>query len=470
MKEISAKSGLNQNIINQINNIFAKYPQIKKVMLYGSRAKGNYKKGSDIDLSMLGEDLTYKIQLDVFDDLDELLLPYKIDLSVFDYLDNANLRDHIERVGVVFYEREISRLPKGWEMKRLGEVCELYQPKTISSKEMVDDGDYPVFGANGIIGKYDKFNHEEPQLLITCRGATCGSINISEPKSWINGNAMVVRPKDNSLNLKFIEYLFLGGIDISKTITGAAQPQITRQTLSPVLISYPKSLPEQQRIVAILDEAFLAINKAKANAEANLKNAKELFESYLQGVFENNGEGWEEKTLNEISENLDSKRIPITKNVRNEGSIPYYGASGIVDYVADYLFDEDLLCVSEDGANLLARTYPIAFSISGKAWVNNHAHVLRFKNMVSQKFVELYLNSIKLNDFVSGMAQPKLNQTMLNKIPIPHPPLKEQQTIVQKLDSLSTETKKLEAIYNQKINDLEELKKSVLQKAFSLNL
>ena len=110
-----------------------------------------------------------------------------------------------------------------------------------------------------------------------------------------------------------------------------------------------------------------------------------------QGDVMNLPKDWEIKRLNEICENLDNKRVPITKNVRNEGSIPYYGASGIVDYVADYLFDEDLLCISEDGANLLARTYPIAFSISGKTWVNNHAHVLRFKNMVSQKFVELYL-------------------------------------------------------------------------------
>ena len=105
-------------------------------------------------------------------------------------------------------------------------------------------------------------------------------------------------------------------------------------------------------------------------------------------------QGWEMKRLNDVSENLDNRRVPITKNVRNEGSIPYYGASGIVDYVADYLFNEDLLCVSEDGANLLARTYPIAFSISGKTWVNNHAHVLKFKNSTTQKFVEIYLNSM----------------------------------------------------------------------------
>ena len=177
-------------------------------------------------------------------------------------------------------------------------------------------------------------------------------------------------------------------------------------------------------------------------------------------------EGWDVKTVNQISENLDNKRVPITKNNRSNGSIPYYGASGIVDYVEQHIFDEDLLLVSEDGANLLARTYPIAFSISGKAWVNNHAHVLRFKDKTSQRFVELYLNSIKLDDFVSGMAQPKLNQAMLNKIPIPFPPLKEQKSIVAKLDPLSGETKKLEAIYTQKLADLEELKKSILQKAF----
>src|SRR5690606_3520481 len=211
-------------------------------------------------------------------------------------------------------------MKQGWEIKKLGEVCEMYQPKTISTKEMVDDGQYPVFGANGIIGKYDKYNHEEPQLLITCRGATCGSVNISEPKSWINGNAMVVRPKDHTIDLKFLEYLFRGGVDLSRTITGAAQPQITRQSLNPIEISFPKSLPEQQRIVAILDETFSAIDKAKANAEQNLKNAKELFESYLQGVFEKKGDGWEEKNIKEVCE-LKSGTTISPNLERTEGDI-----------------------------------------------------------------------------------------------------------------------------------------------------
>jgi type I restriction enzyme S subunit len=144
--------------------------------------------------------------------------------------------------------------------------------------------------------------------------------------------------------------------------------------------------------------------------------------------------GWKIKYLDELCENLDSKRVPITKSSRKSGNIPYYGASGIVDYVADYIFDEDLLLVSEDGANLLARTYPIAFSITGKTWVNNHAHVLRFKEKITQSFLEYYLNSISLEPYVSGMAQPKLNQKSLNSIAIPFPPLPEQKRIVAILD------------------------------------
>jgi type I restriction enzyme S subunit len=178
-------------------------------------------------------------------------------------------------------------------------------------------------------------------------------------------------------------------------------------------------------------------------------------------------QGWEIKTLNQISENLDSKRIPITKNIRSGGNIPYYGASGIVDYVEDYIFDEDLLLISEDGANLLARTYPIAFSITGKTWVNNHAHVIKFRNKTTQKFAELYLNSIKLDDFVSGMAQPKLNQSMLNKIQFPLPPPPEQQRIVAILDEAFASVVKAKANAEQNLKNAKELFESYLQSVFA---
>jgi len=378
---------------------------------------------------------------------------------------------------------------KKWEKKKLGDVCGFVRGPFGGSlkKNIFKQNGYAVYEQQHAI--YDQFNNVRyfidenkfnemkrfeltpGDLIMSCSG-TMGKIAIvpeNIKKGIINQALLKLSPSKKVLNVFLKLWIQSESFqDSLKKYSGGAAIQNVASVaiLKNIEIPLPPLL-EQQRIVAILDEAFTAIAKAKANTEQNLKNAKELFESYLQRMFENKGESWEEKTLNEISENLDNKRVPITKNVRSEGLVPYYGASGIVDYVADYLFDEDLLCVSEDGANLLARTYPIAFSIVGKTWVNNHAHVLRFKDMVTQKFVELYLNSIKLNDFVSGMAQPKLNQTMLNKIPIPFPPLKEQQAIVKKLDALSAETKKLEAIYQQKINDLEELKRSVLQKAFN---
>ncbi|HCG7921948.1 restriction endonuclease subunit S [Vibrio parahaemolyticus] len=176
---------------------------------------------------------------------------------------------------------------------------------------------------------------------------------------------------------------------------------------------------------------------------------------------------WPIKKLSDICENLDSKRVPITKKDRIEGPYPYYGASGVVDSVSDYLFDEDLLLVSEDGANLLARTYPIAFSISGKTWVNNHAHVLRFPSLVSQRFVEYYLNSISLKEYVSGMAQPKLNQKSLNSILIPDPEHNVKSEIVDFLDKAFADIEQARVNTEQNLQNARELFDSYLQQVFS---
>lgn len=144
---------------------------------------------------------------------------------------------------------------------------------------------------------------------------------------------------------------------------------------------------------------------------------------------------WPVEEIGAFSENLDARRIPITKSDRQPGPYPYYGASGIVDSVADFIFDENILLVSEDGANLLARSTPIAFSVSGKCWVNNHAHVLRFEDIATQKYLEVYLNSISIEAYVTGSAQPKLNQKALKEIKVPLPPLEIQREIVADIEA-----------------------------------
>jgi type I restriction enzyme S subunit len=229
--------------------------------------------------------------------------------------------------------------------------------------------------------------------------------------------------------------------------------------------------PEQQKIAECLSsvDELIAVQARKVDA---LKTHKK---GLMQQLFPREGEtqprlrfpefqnapAWNVKTLGRVAENLDNHRVPITSSVRKAGNIPYYGASGIVDYVEGYIFDENLLCVSEDGANLVARSYPIAFPISGKTWVNNHAHVLRFNSAYTQKFVELYLNSIKLDDFITGIAQPKLNKAMLDRIPIPQASDSEQERIAACLSSLdaliTAETEKHETLKTHKKGLMQQL-------------
>ncbi|EKF9485412.1 restriction endonuclease subunit S [Vibrio cholerae] len=224
--------------------------------------------------------------------------------------------------------------------------------------------------------------------------------------------------------------------------SGSAYPAISDAKVKDFSIPIPcpdnpeKSLAIQAEIVRILD-AFTAMT-AELTAELNLR--KKQYNYYRDQLlsFEEGEVEW--KTLGDLAENLDSKRKPITSGLREAGEIPYYGASGIVDYVKDYIFDGDYLLVSEDGANLLARNTPIAFSISGKTWVNNHAHVLKFETYAERKYVEYYLNSIDLTPYISGAAQPKLNKKNLESIKIPNPAPKEKERIVAILDKFDSLT------------------------------
>ena len=225
-------------------------------------------------------------------------------------------------------------------------------------------------------------------------------------------------------------------------------------------------LSEQSRIVSRLDAAFGEIEGLKAKAEAQLREARTLFQAALTQEMKPK-QGWEEKKLPDISENLDGKRKPVTKKDRTQGIYPYYGASGIVDYVDDYLFDDDLLCISEDGANLLMRTYPIAFPISGKVWVNNHAHVLRFNCMTTQRYVEYFFAGKKLDEYITGAAQPKLTQKALNNIPIYIPDNIDQQArIVSRLDALSEKVRELEEAQKKVIAECDALKQALLREVF----
>ena len=255
---------------------------------------------------------------------------------------------------------------------------------------------------------------EADDILIARYGASIGKILTGLAGAY---NVAIMRtiPDETILKKRYLYYYLKSSYfqnNILNVGSRAAQAGFNKEDLSKLSIHCPK-IEEQDDIADILEK----VEKIIAERERELKLLEEFIKARFVEIFGDpvtNSMGWPKKRFDEICENLDSKRKPITESEREAGIYPYYGASGIVDHMADYIFDEDILLVSEDGANLLMRSTPIAFSVNGKVWVNNHAHVVRFKKISMQKYIEVYFSLIDISDQITGSAQPKLNQAKLN--------------------------------------------------------
>jgi restriction endonuclease S subunit len=181
------------------------------------------------------------------------------------------------------FVHEMTTAVEGSEVMRVLDICDVYQPKTISTKELIADGEFPVYGANGQIGFYDKFNHEDSEVTVTCRGATCGTVNVIPAMSWITGNAMVFRPKDSRIQKGFLEYV-LRGMEWTSVITGTAQPQITRTSIEDVFVNVP-SPDVQSEIYMKLESSMTQVTSAALLSEKVEIQASSLRRSLLQAAF-----------------------------------------------------------------------------------------------------------------------------------------------------------------------------------------
>lgn len=175
-----------------------------------------------------------------------------------------------------------------------------------------------------------------------------------------------------------------------------------------------------------------------------------------------NAGDWEQRKLGDIVDFLDGQRKPLKESDRIKGKYPYYGASGIIDYINDYLFDENLVLLSEDGANIIDRNYPVCFIATGKYWVNNHAHVLKAKAGVIDKFICESLERLDYTKFNTGTAQPKLNQDICQKIVITIPNEDEQKCISEFLNRINN----IITLHQRKLDKLQATKKALLQEMF----
>ena len=427
---------------------------------------------------------------------------------------NSQNYDSNDLIDSADFKNQGSDNMKGWEIKKMLDVVDFQRGLTYSKKDEVDFSDNIVLRSNNVDLKTNKLDFTElkyinPKIVIPeNKKVTKGSLIIctaNGSKSHLGKVALIdedydyafggfmglIKPKEN-LNSNFLFYIMASG-NYKKFIdalsNGVGINNLKFGDLGEFEIPVPP-LPEQQRIVAILDEAFAAIAKAKANAQQNLKNAKELFESYLQGVFENKGEGWEEKTLKDVTTKIGSGATP-------RGGNESYKTEGISLIrsmnVHDFEFRQKNLAFIDDKQakelnNVTLEENDVLLNITGAsvarcciipkeylpARVNQHVSIIRAKKeIIDTGFLNLLLTSKFYKDQLlftgeQGATRQAITKAQLEVFRITFPKsLKTQQTIVQKLDALSAETKKLESIYQQKINDLEELKKSVLQKAFS---
>ena len=207
-----------------------------------------------------------------------------------------------------------------------------------------------------------------------------------------------------------------------------------------------KQDPNDEPASVLLEK--IKAEKAKLIKEGKIKKNKPLPEITDEEKPFDIPDSWEWVRLGDIVFNYDGQRIPVSISDRRKRKkiYDYYGASGKIDKIDSYLFSRPMLLISEDGANLLARTKPIAFIATGKYWVNNHAHVMNSIDIDILNFLANYINSQNLNMYITGSAQPKLNQQNLNKIIVPFPPLSEQRRIAAKIAQLFALLRKVEGV------------------------
>lgn len=355
----------------------------------------------------------------------------------------------------------------GWEYKKLGEVASYINGYAFKPEQWKEDGTpiVRIQNLNNPNAPYNYYDGEVPEKVIINNGdlliswsASLGAYIWQGGRAFLNQHIFKVCLDKTDIDKMYLKYAVTSKLDaMAGQVHGATMKHIVKKDFDNTKIPYPPT-NIQQSIVSELDK----INELIRLKKEQLKDYDNLAQSIFYEMFGDpavNDKNWKVMKLGEICRNCDNLRKPITASDRIPGSIPYYGASGIVDYVEDYIFSSDYLLVSEDGANLLARTTPIAFSISGKTWVNNHAHVLEFKDSETQLYVEYLINSVDISNYITGAVQPKLNQAKLNVFPIPLPPHSLQQLFAQRIELIKQQKAEIQST----IQDLETLLASRMQ-------
>lgn len=391
-------------------------------------------------------------------------------------------------------EEQPYEVPENWVWVRLGDVNKyisksvnpISEPDKIfelySVPSMVDN--YPEIIAGSDIGSSKQSVCKKDVLLCKINPR----INRVWKVSQFTDNELIASSewiiiRNNHIDANYLMYCFQSKYFREFMLSNVSGVGGSLMRAQPKYVqTYPIPLPplsEQQRIVERIEELFAKLDEAKERLQEvadsfAVRKAAILHKAFTGELTKQwrreNGvsdESWEEKKLSEITENQDSKRIPLSKSQRDNMNriYDYYGASGIIDKVDDYIFEGKKLLIGEDGANLVTRSKDIAFIADGKYWVNNHAHILDVKDTVLLMYLCHYINNMDLIPYVTGSAQPKLTQAKMNNIKIFLPTLSEQHEIVRLIDDLLARERAAQQATEQALVSIDLMKKSILARA-----
>ena len=308
------------------------------------------------------------------------------------------------------------------------------------------DSKYLVYAINSPYGIECKSLLATGQIIVHISNDKLASIQIPIPPLSIQ-KAIVAKIEELLLLIDEYDKAAVELETLNKILPDKLRKSVLQEAIHGTLV--PNDIPEGEATGAELLQQILKERQEKENKEKG-KKAKKLTLSTIEEEPWELPEGWCWGALGDIVLNRDSERVPLSVDVRSRQlnkQYDYYGPGGAFDKVDDYLFDKRLLLIGEDGANLLTRSKPNAFFAEGKYWVNNHVHVLDsfLSDSIILDYIALRVNGMSLADYVTGTAQPKMNQEKMNSIPIPLPPLSIQHRIVEKIEEVFSAIDKLQA-------------------------
>ncbi|MBU5316909.1 restriction endonuclease subunit S [Clostridium bornimense] len=351
-----------------------------------------------------------------------------------------------------------------WEEKKISETLKIKHGKDQKQIE-VEKGKYPILGTGGKIGETNTAIYNNESVLIGRKGTINKPMYMDTP-FWTVDTLFYSEIKSDNI-AKFLFYKFQC-INWKKYSEASGVPSLSASTIESIKYNIPEK-QEQQKIASFLSLVDKKIEKQSEKVEA----IKEYKKGMMQKIFSReirfkDDEGkefpeWEEKKLSNITVCLDNKRKPLNSSERDKrkGTIPYYGANGIVDYIDDFIFNEELILLAEDGGNFDDySTRPIAQLIKGKSWVNNHTHVLHCKINTTYVFYTLVHKDIR--KYINGTSRAKLNKADMLEIVVQVPNIQEQQKIANFLSIIDKKLEKEE----EKLETLKEWKKGLLQQMF----